>query len=104
VTMVFDDLIDRQSPPNDPARIAAVIASDQRFAKELAICRSNAGNDFPLAVKRLLSSSPEFHKAELVDGIFEREVDLGTAGRNSQTDLMGVIGIEEKLGVIAVEG
>jgi hypothetical protein len=28
---VLDDLIDRQSP-NDPARIAAVIASDQRFA------------------------------------------------------------------------
>jgi hypothetical protein len=28
----FDNLIDRQSPPNDPARIAAVIASDQRFA------------------------------------------------------------------------
>jgi hypothetical protein len=29
---VFDDLIDRQSPPNDPARIADVIASDRRFA------------------------------------------------------------------------
>jgi hypothetical protein len=29
---VFDNLIDRQSPPNDPARIAAVIASDDRFA------------------------------------------------------------------------
>jgi hypothetical protein len=28
----FDTMIDRQSPPNDPARIAAVIASDQRFA------------------------------------------------------------------------
>src|ERR1700688_4407141 len=28
----FDDLIDRQSPPNDPARIAAVTASDRRFA------------------------------------------------------------------------
>ena len=28
----FDDLIDRQSPPNDPARIAAVIACDQRFS------------------------------------------------------------------------
>jgi hypothetical protein len=28
----FDNLIDRQSPPNDPARIAAVIASDPRFA------------------------------------------------------------------------
>jgi hypothetical protein len=28
----FDDLIYRQSPPGDPARIAAVVASDQRFA------------------------------------------------------------------------
>jgi hypothetical protein len=28
---VFDHVIDRQSP-NDPARIAAVIAADQRFA------------------------------------------------------------------------
>jgi hypothetical protein len=29
---VFDDAIDRQSPPNDPARVAAVIESDPRFA------------------------------------------------------------------------
>ena|SRR3984885_11056709 len=28
---VFDDLIDRQSPPNDPTRIAFVISSDTRF-------------------------------------------------------------------------
>jgi hypothetical protein len=28
---IFDEAISRQSPPNDPARIAAVIASDQRF-------------------------------------------------------------------------
>jgi hypothetical protein len=28
----FDDLINWQSPPNDPARIAAVVASDERFA------------------------------------------------------------------------
>ena len=28
---VFDEAIDRQSPPNDPARIAAVIASDPKF-------------------------------------------------------------------------
>jgi hypothetical protein len=27
-----DDLIYRQSPPGDPARIAAVVASNQRFA------------------------------------------------------------------------
>jgi hypothetical protein len=29
---VFDETISRQSPPNDPARIAAVVASDERFA------------------------------------------------------------------------
>jgi hypothetical protein len=29
---LFDNLIDRQSPPNDPARIAAVVASEARFA------------------------------------------------------------------------
>jgi hypothetical protein len=27
----FDDLIDRQSPPGDPARVAAVVASDSKF-------------------------------------------------------------------------
>jgi hypothetical protein len=27
----FDDLIDRQSPPGDPARVVAVVASDRRF-------------------------------------------------------------------------
>jgi hypothetical protein len=29
---VFDEAVSRQSPPNDPARIAAVVASDERFA------------------------------------------------------------------------
>jgi hypothetical protein len=29
---VFDDLINRQPPPNDPARVALVIASDERYA------------------------------------------------------------------------
>jgi hypothetical protein len=29
---VFDALIDRQSPPDDPARVAAVISADSRFA------------------------------------------------------------------------
>ena len=29
---VFDEAISRQSPPNDPARIAAVISADSRFA------------------------------------------------------------------------
>jgi hypothetical protein len=29
---VFDEAIRRQSPPLDPARVAAVVASDRRFA------------------------------------------------------------------------
>ena len=41
---------------------------------------------------------------QLVDGFFEREVDLGTPGRNSQTDLMVVAGIGRELAIIAVEG
>jgi hypothetical protein len=29
---VFDDAISRQSPPNDPERVAAVISANQKFA------------------------------------------------------------------------
>ena len=42
--------------------------------------------------------------AQLIDGFFEREVDLGTPGRNSQTDLMVVAGLGRELAIIAVEG
>jgi hypothetical protein len=73
-------------------------------AKELAVAWSRVKNDFPVTVKSLLRTCPEFRDAELIDGFFEREVDLGTAGRNSQTDLMVVVGIGERLGIIAVEG
>ncbi len=40
----------------------------------------------------------------MIDGFFEREVELGTAGRNSQTDLMVTVGLGSELGIIAVEG
>ncbi|HTU45372.1 MAG TPA: hypothetical protein VMF91_09930 [Bryobacteraceae bacterium] len=40
----------------------------------------------------------------MVDGFFEREVELGSPGRNSQTDLMVVVGLSNELAVIAVEG
>lgn len=73
-------------------------------AQELASSWSAAGKDFPPEVKLVLRSCPVFANAELVDGFFEREVDLGTPGRNSQTDLMVVVGIGNELGIIAVEG
>ena len=65
---------------------------------------AQAATDFPPKVRAVLATAPEYLRAELVDGFFEREVDLLTPGRNSQTDLMVVTGISERLAIIAVEG
>ncbi len=73
-------------------------------AQELAVAWSEARNDFPVAVRAVLRTAPEYAQAEFVDGFFEREVELGSPGRNSQTDLMVIAGLENELGVIAVEG
>lgn len=47
---------------------------------------------------------PAYSDAELVDGFFEREIELGSPGRNSQADLLVIAGLRQELGVIAVEG
>ncbi len=73
-------------------------------AQELAPTWAHAGTDFPERVRELLNTAPEYVGAQLVDGFFEREVDLGTPGRNSQTDLMVVAGIGRELAIIAIEG
>ena len=73
-------------------------------AQELAVAWAGAKNDFPVRVRAVLDTAPEYADAELIDGFFEREVELGTAGRNSQTDLMVIAGLRDQLGVIAVEG
>ena len=73
-------------------------------AQELAVAWSMSKNDFPASVRSALETAPEYARAEMVDGFFEREVDLGSAGRNSQTDLMVVAGLDDTLGIIAVEG
>ncbi len=73
-------------------------------AQELAVAWWRSQNDFPPAVRAVLRTAPEYNTAELVDGFFEREVELGSSGRNSQTDLMVIAGLAEELAVIAVEG
>lgn len=73
-------------------------------AQELAVAWVNAGKEFPERVRRVLDTAPEYQGAELIDGFFEREVELGTPGRNSQTDLMVVTGLQNELGIVAVEG
>lgn len=62
-------------------------------------------NAFPPLVEAALRSSPVFESAELVDAFMEREVDLGSKGRPSQTDLLAIAGIgKERLAIVAVEG
>lgn len=73
-------------------------------AQELAVSWALSGNDFPAAVRAVLKTAPEYSQAELIDGFFEREVELGSRGRNSQTDLMVIAAVGDELAVIAVEG
>jgi hypothetical protein len=73
-------------------------------AQELVLTWSNAPSGIPRSVRSVIESRPEFAATELIDGFFEREVDLRTPGRNSQTDLMAVAAWGDQLGIIAVEG
>ena len=73
-------------------------------AQELAVAWSSSLNDFPASVRAVVETAPEYIGAEFVDGFFEREVDLRSPGRNSQTDLMVIAALNEELAVIAVEG
>ena len=73
-------------------------------AHELVTTWANAGTNFPNRIREVLNTAPEYLEAQLIDGFFEREVDLGTPGRNSQTDLMVVAGIGSELAIIAIEG
>ena len=73
-------------------------------AQELALSWAKARNDFPAAVRQTLKTAPEYSDSILIDGFFEREVELGDGRKNSQTDLMVVAGLADELGIIAVEG
>lgn len=61
-------------------------------------------NDIPATVRVVLESCPDYAGCRLVDGFFERSVDLRTRGRPSQTDLMLVVAGSRGLSIIGVEG
>jgi hypothetical protein len=61
-------------------------------------------NGFPTSIATVLKSHPVFESAELIDAFLERQVDLGTAGRPSQTDLLAVTGLDQGIAIVAVEG
>ena len=73
-------------------------------AAELARSWSSSTNNLPSSVRAVLVQAPEYRNVKLVDAFFEREVDLRTKGRNSQTDLMVVADLGQELAIIAVEG
>lgn len=58
----------------------------------------------PRAVRQLLDTADQFAGAELVDGFFERQTDLGDGRRGpSQTDLLAILRVRGALAVMAVE-
>jgi hypothetical protein len=57
----------------------------------------------PDSISSLFASHPDFGRAELIDAFFERQVDLGTPGRPSQTDLLAVISLDDRIAIMAVE-
>ena len=72
-------------------------------AYELAHSWVNA-DGIPRSVRTVPDTAPRFANAELIEGFFEREIDLRTAGHPSQTDLMALIRSPGGYSVVAVEG
>ncbi len=72
-------------------------------AYELAHSWINSGG-IPDPVRAVLDTCPDYADAELIEGLFEREVDLRTPGRPSQTDLLALVRLDRGYAVIAVEG
>src|SRR5262249_9229519 len=64
-----------------------------------------AADDFPSTVRRVLDTCPDYKDAKFVEGFFERQVELKSSGRPSQTDLMVRVRlVSGQDGIIAVEG
>jgi hypothetical protein len=94
--MVPEDIIDHLGRGQDHWKPG-------RSAYELAYSWYDAGG-IPPTVRALLDSQPLYRGAQMIDGFFERTVNLGTRGADSQTDLMVIAAIEPGLAAIAIEG
>ena len=58
----------------------------------------------PEPVAAVLHQAEEFRRVELIEGFFEKETDLRTAGRPSQTDLLALVGDDSGFAVLGVKG
>ena len=61
-------------------------------------------DDIPPTVRKVLDTCPAYQQATLIEGLFERETELRTPGRPSQTDLLVLAWLKNGLGIIGVEG
>jgi hypothetical protein len=69
------------------------------------LARSWVGADgIPAPVRAVLDTCPDYKDAHLIEGFFEREVDLRSRGRPSQTDLLAFMHTAAGYAVLAVEG
>jgi Domain of unknown function (DUF6946) len=72
-----------------------------RSAHALTVLWSKV-NALPPLVETVLKC--RFQSPELIDAFLERQTDLGSDGRASQTDLLAIVGIGQDLAIVAVEG
>src|SRR4029077_17211654 len=61
-------------------------------------------NEIPESIRKVLAAHPAYAELKLVDGFFERRVDLGDGKRPSQTDLMAICADRAGLFLLGVEG
>jgi hypothetical protein len=74
-----------------------------RSAYELATAWMTAGT-FPPAIRTVLDQAEEWRGAVLLEAVFERETELGTRGRPSQTDLLCIVRLAQENAILGIEG
>lgn len=96
-------------PMREPADVQRHLASPDhyRFPRS-GWCVANAWwaaqGAMPALVEQTLATAPALAHAELIEAFLEREVGLGDTGTPSQTDLLALLAVGDRLAVMAVEG
>lgn len=97
------------SPVSKPSDIIPALAKGEAHwrkgysAYELAQSWVNAGG-IPVPVQQVTDQAAEYQGAHLIEGFFERETQLRSKGRPSQTDLLALIKSASGYAVLGIEG
>lgn len=89
----------------DVARLVAKPEHWKRGRSAFELATSWLGADgIPEPVARALATADDYRGSVLIEAFFERQVDLRTPGRPSQTDLLAFLRLGDGHAVLAVEG